>query len=176
MKTKTIKDLKFETLLPKELIKKRVNEIALQLDALHIGSEPPLMICVMNGAFIFTADLVRAMQVKVLLGFIRASSYRGTTSSGNLELSGIEKLNIEGKNIVIVEDIIDTGATLEAIIEQLQKQNPLQLHIVSLLQKPHAPKFENTIVGFEIDDRFVVGYGLDYDGLGRDIDEIMVVK
>jgi hypoxanthine phosphoribosyltransferase len=172
-----VKDLQFEPFISQHLINARVIELANRL-TIDYYDKNPLFLSVLNGSFMFTADLMKHFLSPCQVSFIKLASYSGLKSTENVkELIGINE-NIEGKHIVIIEDIIDTGLTLKNILLQLKNQKPASIKIMTLLFKPEAFKetFEIDYVGFEIENKFVVGYGLDYDGYGRNLDQIYVVK
>lgn len=136
--------------------------------------EDLLVIGVLNGASIFMADLCRAIDLPLSTSFIKVKSYVGTESSGKIRsILGLEE-DIAGKNILIVEDIVDTGITMKYLISEISNLNPAKISIATLLFKPEAFQFNYALdyVGFEIPNKFVVGYGLDYDGLGRNLPSI----
>jgi hypoxanthine phosphoribosyltransferase len=134
----------------------------------------PLFIAILNGSFMFAADLFKAMPVPAEICFIKLASYKGTKSTGHVVTSIGLDMDLFDRDVVIVEDIIDTGKTLNQFLPQLIHQQPRSLKICALLHKKEATVFPITIdyLGFTIPDRFVVGYGLDYDGLGRNLSEI----
>ncbi|MBS1778772.1 MAG: hypoxanthine phosphoribosyltransferase [Bacteroidetes bacterium] len=160
----------FETFIDSNTVHKRILELGAQINKDYAGLNP-LFLGILNGSFIFAADLFRSVTVNAEISFIKLASYKGTTSTGNVITSiGMEE-SIAGRHVIIVEDIIDTGTTLHAFLPQLQQQNPASLKIASLLSKPEARKYDvhADYLGFEMPDVFVVGYGLDYDGLGRNL-------
>ena len=137
----------------------------------------PLFIVVLNGSFIFAADLVKLLKFPCEISFVKLASYRGINSSGLVsELIGLTE-NIEGRTVVIVEDIIDTGNTLEKLHDLLKDKKAKEIKTVTLLFKPEAYKKNIPVdyIGIEIKNEFVVGYGLDYDGLGRNLKDIYVL-
>ena len=139
----------------------------------------PLFIAVLNGAFIFTADLLRACgELECDLAFVKLSSYKGISSSGKVETILGLNTPLEGRDIVIVEDIIDSGATLSALIPDLQARGPASIAVAALLLKPECLLHPIGIdyLGFEIPNRFVVGFGLDYEGLGRNLPAIFQLR
>lgn len=138
------------------------------------NGEELVLIGVLNGASIFMADLCRAIDLPLSTSFIKVKSYEGTQSSGKVQsILGLED-NLAGKNILIVEDIVDTGITMKFLISEISNLNPAKISIATLLFKPDAFQFNYALdyVGFEIPNKFVVGYGLDYDGLGRNLPSI----
>lgn len=165
-----IHDLHFIPLLSEEQVQKRVQELGAALTERYAGQNP-LFISILSGAFVFASDLIRAFKDNCEVGFVKLASYTGTRSSGSIQtVMGIEK-NLRGRHVVVVEDIIDTGRTLHFFLNQLQIQDPASICTVSILRKPEAAAFPVQVdyVGFDIEDRFVVGYGLDYEGLGRNL-------
>jgi hypoxanthine phosphoribosyltransferase len=168
-----VHDKSFETYLSEEAILKRVKEIAAAISKDYAGHRP-LFIAILNGSFMFASDLFKQLTIEAELCFIKLASYRGLKSSGNVVTSiGLED-DLFGKDVIIVEDIVDTGKTLHNFLPKLRHQQPKSLKIAALLHKSEATEFplELNYVGFEIPNKFVVGYGLDYDGLGRNLKEI----
>ena len=166
-------DKTFVPYLREDQLLKRIGEIAGQIRS-DYGSENVLFLSVLNGAFMFTSDLMKCLDGDVELSFIKLSSYDGVESTGKVyELIGLNQ-NVQGKHIVVIEDIVDTGLTVERVSNMLKLQNPLSVEVCTLLYKPEsfqgdeAPKY----YGFEIPNKFVVGYGLDYNELGRNFKEI----
>ncbi len=164
----------FEILLENEIISKRTRLLGIQLNV-DYESRCPIFIGVLNGCFLFMADLLKEVELDCEVAFIRVASYQGTTSTGNIkETFGLPK-DLAGRDVIIVEDIVDTGLTLQYLLENVHAQNPSSVAVCSLLYKPAAllsPIKELTYIGFEIPNEFVVGYGLDYDGLGRNLKDI----
>lgn len=172
-----VHDKEFETWLSSESIERRVKEMADAINKDYSGKRP-LFIAILNGSFIFAADLFRHLTIEAELCFIKLASYKGMKSSGKVVTSiGLEE-DIFGKDIVIVEDIVDTGKTLHGFLPKLMHQQPRSLKIATLLHKPAATEYplDLTYVGFSIPNKFVIGYGLDYDGLGRNLKEIYQLK
>jgi hypoxanthine phosphoribosyltransferase len=167
-------DKDFEVFLENENINKRIRLIGVQLN-LDYENRSPVFIGVLNGSFLFMADLLKEIDLSCEVGFIKVTSYSGTASSGAVkEIFGLPE-NLTGRDVIIVEDIVDTGLTLQHILEQVNLQSPASVSICTLLFKPAALKYpldELEYVGFEIPNDFVVGYGLDYDGLGRNLKDI----
>jgi hypoxanthine phosphoribosyltransferase len=169
----TVKDKTFEVSIPYSEIQSRCDEIAAQLNREFAGKRP-LFVVVLNGAFLFAAEIFRRMKIECEISFIRVSSYAGTTSTGHIRnVMGLTE-NIEGRPVIILEDIVDSGDTAVYLIEELKKSNPSGLHFVSLLLKPAALRhpFKLDHVGFEVPNDFLLGFGLDYDGLGRNFNDI----
>jgi hypoxanthine phosphoribosyltransferase len=168
-----VHDKSFETYLSEEKILQRVKELAMAISKDYAGRRP-LFIAILNGSFMFASDLFKQLTVEAELCFIKLASYKGLKSSGNVVTSiGLED-DLFGKEVIIVEDIVDTGKTLHNFLPKLQHQQPKSLKIATLLHKPQATEYplELNYIGFDIPNKFVVGYGLDYDGLGRNLKEI----
>lgn len=171
-----IGDKEFELFIDKQRIDKKISELAGQITQ-DYKDKNPVFICLLNGAFIFAADLFRLTNIPAEISFIRLSSYEGTQSTGTVTIqSGIDQ-NMAGRHIILVEDIIDTGRTLHKLIPEVEAIAPASVKLVSLLSKPTARTHQVHIdyVGFEIPDKFVVGYGMDYDELGRNLPDIYVL-
>ncbi|HMK27120.1 MAG TPA: hypoxanthine phosphoribosyltransferase [Chitinophagaceae bacterium] len=163
----------FETYLSDATIQQRVSEIATAINKDYAGKKP-LFICILNGSFMFAADLFKQLTIESELCFIKLASYKGMKSSGKVITSiGLEE-DLFGKDVIIVEDIVDTGKTLHRFLPKLVHQQPKSLKIATLLHKSDATEYPLVLdyVGFVIPNKFVVGYGLDYDGLGRNLREI----
>ena len=177
MATIDIKDKTFETLIPEEEILRRVKTVADKMNN-DLKGKNPLLLGVLNGSFIFAADLMRMLTIDCEISFVKMSSYNGTSSTGNVKKLVGQKENIEGRTIVIVEDIVDTGLTMEQMLKYLEEFKPAEVHICTLLLKPENLKRDLNIeyVAMEIPNDFILGYGLDYDGLGRNLRDIYVVK
>jgi hypoxanthine phosphoribosyltransferase len=152
-------------LLSSEQIQERIAALARAIEHDHAGADRLHLVCVLKGAFVFLADLARALRVPCTLDFLAVSSYAaGTTTTGEVRLLKDLDIALDGRHVVIVEDIIDTGLTLTYLLEILKARGPKTLRTVCLLSKPSRRKVNVPVdyVGFEIDDRFVIGYGLDY--------------
>lgn len=165
-----ILDLHFIPLLTEQQVQARVHEIGAALTA-RFPDQKPLFISILSGAFVFASDLIRAFKSDCEVGFVKLSSYTGTRSSGAIQtVMGLEK-DLRGRHVIVVEDIVDTGRTLHFFLNQLQLQEPASICTVTFLRKPEAAAFTVQVdyVGFDIEDKFVVGYGLDYEGLGRNL-------
>ena len=166
-------DKSFETYLSEETILQRVKELAATISRDYAGKRP-LFIVILNGSFMFAADIFKQLTIEAELCFIKLASYKGMKSSGKVITSiGLEE-DLFGKDVIILEDIVDTGKTLHNFLPKLEHQQPKSLKIAALLHKPSATEHQLTLdyVGFQIPNKFVVGYGLDYDGLGRNLKEI----
>jgi hypoxanthine phosphoribosyltransferase len=173
MKEVRILDKKFRELISEQAIQKRVGEIALQINRDFIGSEV-IFVGILNGAFMFAADLFRKIDLTARITFVKLASYQGTSSTGTIrELIGWNE-DLVNKNIVVIEDIVDTGATLERIVNELVIRNVGGIKITTMLLKPTAYTRDIPIdyIGFEIPNNFVVGYGLDYNGFGRNLSAV----
>ena len=173
MKSVTVKDKNFVLSISSETIQKRIDELAAQIEK-DLNGEVPVFVGVLNGSFLFVADLFKRMKKEAEVTFLRVSSYSGTSSTGVVKsVVGINQ-SLEGRTVIIVEDIVDTGDTAVYLIDELKKMNPAKLMFASLLLKPKALRqnVQLDYVGFEVPNDFLVGYGLDYDGLGRNLNDI----
>jgi hypoxanthine phosphoribosyltransferase len=173
MQTISLRGKSFRLYITEEQIQQAVKKIVNKINTDYKNKEP-LIIPVLNGSFMFASDLVKQLSCQCQISFIKASSYQGTNSSGGLtSLIGINE-DISGRDILILEDIIDTGLTLSKLIPSIKNKNPASLRVATLLFKPAAFKADMTIdyIGLEIANEFIVGYGLDYNGLGRNLKEI----
>ncbi len=173
MESVIIKDKRFEVNIPAAKIDQRIKELGAKLNE-DLKNTRPIFVSVLNGSFIFAADLFREIKMEAEITFIRVSSYSGTESTGTVKSVVGIKENLEGRTVVIIEDIVDTGDTAIYLIDELKKQNPEKILFASLLLKPDALRHPVKIdyVGFEVPNDFLVGYGLDYDGLGRNLKDI----
>ncbi len=168
-----VHDKHFVPYLPENLIQEKVKELAEQLNRDYAGKKP-LFISILNGSFMFSSDLFKYLTIEAEICFIKLASYKGTKSSGQVITAIGLDTDIAGRHIIILEDIIDTGKTMHEFLPQLRNQQPASLKVAILLHKPEATKFEVPIdyCCFSIPNKFVLGYGLDYDGLGRNIREL----
>jgi hypoxanthine phosphoribosyltransferase len=168
-----VHDKQFEPYLAANTISERIKSLAAQLSADYAGKKP-LFIAILNGSFMFASDLFKELTIDAEICFIKLASYKGTKSTGHVITAIGMDMDIFGREVVILEDIVDTGKTLSEFLPQLKHQQPASMKIVALLHKPEATVFPIKIdyLGFSIPNKFVVGYGLDYDGLGRNIREI----
>lgn len=166
-------DKTFDTYLSEKEIQEKVRGIADQINK-DYKDKRPLFIAILNGSFMFAADLFKYLTIDAEISFIKLVSYKGMKSSGNVITSIGLEAELFGREVIIVEDIVDTGKTLHEFLPKLDHQQPKSLKIAALLHKPEALQFPLTIdyLGFSIPNKFVVGYGLDYDGLGRNFKEI----
>ena len=170
-KNLTLRGRPLELLIPEEDIKKRVKELARDIEKNFPPEGELIVVGLLKGSFIFVSDLVREINRPLLVDFIVASSYRGTESSGNVEIKKDLSFDIGGKHVLLVDDILDTGRTFKKVLELLKTRNPASLKTCVLLDKPsrRVENVEADFVGFEIPDHFVVGYGLDWDEMGRNL-------
>jgi len=169
----TIKGKTFKTFIPEAEILKHVKEVADRINH-DLADKNPLMLAVLNGAFVFAADLMRMITIPCEISFVKLASYQGTASTGKItEVLGINE-DISGRTIVIVEDIVDTGLTMKRMIETLGTRRPESIHICSLLLKPDKLQVDLDIeyVAMKIPNDFILGYGLDYDQQGRNLRDI----
>lgn len=174
---KQIKDKYFVPFIKSDTLQSRIRELGQQLSK-DYASKNPLLIGVLNGSFMFVADLFKNIDIDCEITFIRVSSYQSTESSGQVkQIIGLKE-SIQGRHVIIIEDIVDTGLTMQEVLGQMASMKPESIKIMTLLYKPEAIKVPLKLdyVGFEIENRFVVGYGLDYDNLGRNLDEIYVLS
>lgn len=166
-------DKKFQPYIKAEEIKEQVYKLAQQINV-DYADKRPLFIAILNGSFMFAADLFKELTINAEICFIKLASYKGTRSTGNVITSiGLDE-PLNGRHVIIVEDIVDTGKTLHEFLPQLINQQPASLKIAALLHKPEALAHPLTIdyLGFNVPNKFLLGYGLDYDGLGRNLKEI----
>lgn len=169
----SILDKTFVVDIPELRIQERIAEMAKKISA-DLKDQRPMFICVLNGSFLFAADLFKRMSIECEIAFVRVSSYEGTHSTGVIKnLMGFPD-DLKDRTVVILEDIVDSGDTAVHLLEGLKKRSPGKVFFASLLLKPQALKHDVTIdyVGFEVPNDFLVGYGLDYDGLGRNLRDI----
>jgi len=168
-----VHDKNFVPFLTEEQIQGRIKEMAEAINK-DYSDKRPLFISILNGSFMFSADLFKYLTIDAEISFIKLASYKGVKSTGHVITAiGLDH-DLNQKDIVILEDIVDTGKTLTAFLPQLQHHQPTSLKIAALLHKPEAMQYPIKIdyLGFSIPNKFVVGYGLDYDGLGRNLKEI----
>lgn len=171
-----VHDKYFIPFISKEEISEKVAEIARSINKDYVGKQP-LFIAILNGSFVFAADLFKQITVPAEISFVKLSSYNGTLSTGSVVTAiGLEN-NVTSKDVIIIEDIIDTGKTLHEFVPELKKLRPSSVKICTLLHKKECTTYPVHIdyFGFEIPDRFVVGYGLDYNGFGRNINELLQI-
>ena len=170
-------DKEFEPYISEESIQEKIKELAAQLNKEYEGKRP-IFLSILNGSFLFTADLFKEITIEAEVCFIKLASYKGMTSSGNVITAIGLDANVNGRDIIILEDIIDTGKTLHHFLPQLESSQPASIKIAVLLNKKEALAYPVKIdyACFDIPNKFVVGYGLDYDGLGRNTKAIYQLK
>lgn len=176
METLQVKDKKFAVSIPEREILRQVKRVADEINRDLVETEP-LFLAVLNGAFMFAADLMKEVKLSSEIQFIKLASYEGTISTGSItEMIGLS-VSVEGRDVVIVEDIIDSGLTMKHLVETLQQKNPRSISICSLLVKPGNLKVDLDVKYrcFDIPNDFILGYGLDYDGFGRNTRDIYTV-
>lgn len=172
----TINDKNFEPFLSGDQLAMRISELAVMINQ-DYAHRNPLFVVVLNGAFMFAADLLKKIKVPCELSFIKLASYHQTSSSGAVkELIGLSR-PVAGRDVVVVEDIVDTGLTMSGLVRRIREEGARSVEVLTLLHKPAALRqpIQMKYVGFEIENRFVVGYGLDYDEQGRNLDAIYVL-
>ncbi|MEO6037146.1 MAG: hypoxanthine phosphoribosyltransferase [Saprospiraceae bacterium] len=172
-----IRDLIFVPYLSETEVQARVRALGAAV-AKNYGDKNPLFISILSGAFVFASDLIRAFDGNCEVGFVKLSSYSGTRSTGDVQtVMGLEK-DLRDRHLIVVEDIVDTGRTLHFFLDHLRQQQPASICTVAFLRKPDAAEFSVPVehVGFDIENRFVVGYGLDYEGWGRNLPGIFVLQ
>ena len=177
MKKIILHNREFEVFISSKQIGSRMRELAAQLQH-DLQNKDVLFVGILNGAFVFAADLLRHVHMNCKVSFLKVASYKGTATTGQVEeLIGLCE-DLQGKCVVVIEDIIDSGLSMDKVMQMLRERKPAEVKIVTLLFKEES--FRGTTrpdyVGFSIPNRFVVGYGLDFDGLGRNYDDIFIMK
>jgi hypoxanthine phosphoribosyltransferase len=168
-----IKDLEFSPFITRFDIQERIAELAIKINQ-DYENRNPIFISVLSGSFMFTSDLLKQIDIQSEVTFIKVNSYEGTSSTNQIkEMIGLSN-NITDRHVIIIEDIVDTGHTMNYLTQELSKKDPSSIEIVTLFYKPEAHKYNTKLryVGFEIPKLFIVGYGLDYDGLGRNYQDV----
>ena len=168
-----VNDKKFQPYLTAEQIEEQIKRLGAEINKDYAGMRP-LFIAILNGSFMFASDLFKELTVDAEICFIKLASYKGTRSTGNVITSiGLDE-PLNDRHVIILEDIVDTGKTLSEFLPQLLDHRPASLKIASLLHKPDALQYSVIIdyLGFKVPNKFLLGYGLDYDGLGRNLKEI----
>ena len=168
-----VKDLQFRQFINKSKVQGQVRALAQQINS-DYQDKTPVFLPILNGSFIFAADLIKQIEIPCTVSFVKTSSYSGTSSTGQMKtLIGLEA-SLFNQDVIIIEDIVDTGLTLQKIMEELRGLGTKSVQVVALLRKQPAREklIDVKYIGFEIDNEFVLGYGLDYDGLGRNLKEI----
>lgn len=168
-----VKNKKFVPYLTAAEIDVQVKRLAVEINKDYDGKKP-LIIAILNGSFMFASDLFKELECEPEICFIKLASYKGTRSTGSVITSIGLDATIKQRHVIVLEDIVDTGKTLTEFLPQLRDQQPASLKIVALLHKPEALQYPIAIdyLGFEVPNKFLLGYGLDYDGLGRNLKEI----
>jgi hypoxanthine phosphoribosyltransferase len=177
MKEVQVLDKKFRELITEEEINKRIDEVAKMINSDYAGREV-VFLGILNGAFLFAAELFKRINIKASISFVKLTSYEGTNSSGTVrELIGWNE-DIRGKDIIIIEDIVDTGNTLERIVEELVMRKVAGIKVATLLLKPDAytKNIPVDYVGFNIPNDFIIGFGLDYSGYGRNFPSLYILS
>ena len=168
----------FKPFLPAEQIEQAIDAVAAKINADYEGTNTvPVLLCVLNGSILFTAELMKRLDFDVDLMSIKLSSYRGTSSTGAVHMDMGLTGDVTGKEVIIVEDIVDTGRTIEALVKILYARKAAKVKVCTLLLKPdmYNKDIELDYVALNIPDDFIVGFGLDYDGLGRNYKDIYVL-
>lgn len=172
----TVHDKQFKPYISADKISEEVSRVASEINIDYSGKRP-LFIAILNGSFMFAADLFKQINIEAEICFIKLASYKGIKSSGQVITAIGLDVDLVGREIIVIEDIVDTGNTLSKFLPQIQNHNPASLKIAALLHKPEAMVHPINIdyLGFSVPNKFLLGYGLDYDGLGRNIKEIYQV-
>jgi hypoxanthine phosphoribosyltransferase len=177
MKTVKVKDKEFELFISSEEINKSVEKLAEKINR-EMEGKSPLFIGILNGTFIFSADLLKKITIPCEITFMRVSSYSGVKSTKNIkEIIGLKE-DIKDRHVIILEDIVDTGLTLDFLLTKFTEYNPASIRVGTMFFKPSAFKKQFLIdyVGMNISNDFIVGYGLDYDGFGRNLPDVYKIK
>ena len=171
-----IKDKTFKTSIPEAQILERVKAVADRIN-IDMADKNPLLLAMLNGSFVFAADLMRMINIPCEISFVKMASYEGTSSTGKVkQLLGLNE-DLKGRTVIIVEDIVESGLTMKSLLDTLHEQEPAEIHICTLLLKPECLKVPLDIkyVAIEIPNDFILGYGLDYDQQGRNLRDIYTV-
>lgn len=172
-----LNDRRFKVMIPAEEIDRAVSAVAERINNDYASCDVPIFLGVLNGSFMFLSDMIKKVELNCELSFVKIASYEGTSSTGEVrQLIGING-SIEGRHVVIVEDIVDSGKSIEYMVEELKRHNPASIEICTLFFKPRSYSRQIPIkyAAMEIGNEFIVGYGLDYDQLGRNLKDIYVV-
>lgn len=172
-----VHDKKFNTFLSAAEIKTQISRIADQINA-DYQNKRPLFIAILNGSFMFASDLFKMLEIEAEICFIKLASYKGIKSTGQVVTSIGLDISLKDREVIVIEDIVDTGKTLSEFLPQLEAQSPASLRIATLLHKPEALQYPLQLdyIGFSVPNKFLLGFGLDYDGLGRNLKEIFQLK
>lgn len=173
----TLHDKTFIPFIDKAAISAQITRIAQEINR-DYSQKKPLLVGILNGSVLFFSDLLKQLEIECEVAFLRVSSYKGTETTGNVKkVLGLDK-NIENTEVIIVEDIVDTGITLENIVNDLASNNPKSIKVATLLFKPKAytKNYPIDYIGFEVGNEFLVGFGLDYNEIGRNLDELYIIK
>lgn len=177
MLTIQVLDKSFTSFLSHEEILTRIEGLANQINV-DYRDKSPLFIAILNGSFMFASDLFKSLHIEAEICFIKLASYQGIKSTGQVTTSIGLDVSLKDRDVILIEDIVDTGKTLHEFLPQLFNQNPSSIRIASLLHKPDALLYPVKVdyLGFEVPNKFLVGYGLDYDGMGRNLKDIYQLK
>lgn len=173
MKNITIRDKEFTPFISYDEIEIRIRELARRVNEDYADREP-LFLAILNGSFMFAADLFKYLDISCAISFVKLASYKGTTSTGTVvSLIGLDE-SLKNRDVIVLEDIVDTGKTLSNLLPSIEEHSPASLRVMTLLNKPDARTHQVQVdyVGFDIPNKFIVGYGLDYDGLARNLRDI----
>jgi len=177
MKRISLDDKDFKLYIGNDIVMKSIETLTSEINS-HYEGHSPVFLCVLNGAFMFASELIKRFHHPCEVSFIKVASYHGTKSSGELkQLIGLNE-SLHNRNVIIVEDIVDTGSTIEDVCYTISKQKPKSVEVATLLFKPNAYKKQIPIKysALEVGNEFLVGFGLDYKGLGRNLDEIYIIE
>ena len=166
-------DKEFETSIPESQILSAIDGVAAKINA-ELADKNPLFVCVLNGAFMFAADLMKRVSIPCQITFVKVASYSGTSTTGTVkQLIGFNE-KVEGRTVVLIEDIVDTGITIDGLVKQIQAMGAADVRIATMLFKPQScrPDIKPNYVGLNIPNAFIIGYGLDYDGYARNLRDI----
>ena len=172
-----IKKTNFEQMISKESLKKRIKEIGISISKKYTN-DPPVLVCVLSGAFVFCADLFREIKLECEIDFIKVSSYSGSKSKGSISIEKDVSLGLIDRHVILIEDIVDSGLTINYLYSYIKKKKVKTISTASLLYKPEASRFsfKPDWIGFEIPSEFVIGYGLDYNQKYRNLKGIYRLK
>lgn len=168
-----IKDIEFKKFIGADRLAEKVDELAKQVDLDYKGKDP-LFLPILNGSFVFAADLVRQVKTPCRVSFVKHSSMQGTGTTGHLKtLIGLQE-SLFNQDLILIEDVMDTGLTLSKVVEELKDLGTKSVEVITLFRKAkaRAHAIQPRYIGFEIDDEFILGYGLDYDGWGRNLKDV----